>query len=376
MSVDFVAGCGRVYRPHMTHKGKGDTPRAQLLGEGSYGCVFRPEIPCAGRKTPIRKATPAPEDPEAVGKVFAHSDDFRQELKVSKRMARVDPTGSHILTPFGYCKTTRAAVMAHPEGEQCESIVEDGHRGPFYQLSMPYGGSRLDKYVRRHHPAPARMLHTLMPLLETLVMMSKKQTCHQDIKGNNVLRTPEGQAILIDFSLTQPFSSVYAPGNERRLRHTYFPYPPEYRVYSTLVHHANHGGRPADLLADALRAVQKNLHHYGTERAEAFAALHPAAKVEGDVAAMVAWMVGKGRGLKAASLGRRLAHYANRVDVYSTGVMMVDLQRHMNMEGVSQKQKEAWVGFLTALTEPDPRRRATPHRALQMAKDLRKELSG
>jgi len=156
--------------------------KGELLGEGSFGCVFRPPVKCTANVKPIsntaakeaqkKKVSGSAKHKPAVGKVFFDHRDFTKEVKMAKVVAKIDPVGKNILVPTSSCESTREEVLNHPAGSSCEKQSELPYMSltaPVYQLTMPYGGMRLDHYVADHKLSPKQFLHIMVPVIEGVV---------------------------------------------------------------------------------------------------------------------------------------------------------------------------------------------------------------
>jgi serine/threonine protein kinase len=332
----------------------------KLLGEGSFGCVFEPTVPCTSK---IQRLA-APQGRREVGKVFTDKTDFRKEVRASKAAARVDPEGKTILVPTATCVTDRAHVMEHPAVQECEIISDFPYQSPkkvMYQLFMPYGGQRLDHTLKQHIAQTQRrmplssFLDILEPIMEGLMLLEKRGMCHQDLKASNVLVTPQGKAIMIDYSLMLPLQDVYASKNLRRLRHSYFPYPPEFKLAYFML--SEKECKDACSLADE---VHKNIEQWGTDRSKRFYEYISRAQVKRAI-----------QQFQRPTSKKQWKELASKVDVYGVGMMLVDVSKYLDVDGA----RASWRSFVKSLVHPDASRRATPTKAHADWQRLRNNLS-
>lgn len=338
-----------------------------LLGEGSFGCVFTPSIPCESDAKSIRKTSKKEKTPY-VGKVFAERKEFAKEVRMSKTAAKVDPQGKSILIPVSYCKTSRKHVEKHPASKDCDMLREFPYQSPnkpMYQLVMPYGGERLDRYFRKRMQAEtpstlAEALGILNTAFEGLVLLDQHKMCHQDIKSSNVLVTPEGKAILIDYSLMIPYQDVYTKNNLRRLRFTYFPYPAEYKIaYQTYTKCKDTCNYEEEVLA--------NIHQFGDGRASAYLSFISEKEVRRSVRNVVTF-------IKNKNVLETCTQYADRIDMYGLGTAVADISRFISYKGLTTKQLATWKTFVKGTIHSDMRKRFTPKQALNHLEKLRNML--
>ena len=346
-----------------------------LLGEGSYGCVFSPKIKCTEKEQPIRNKTKADSKKHFVGKVFSDSQEFLKEVSMSKKVATIDPKGETILVPTATCKTTRKEVIRNIASKDCEMIRDSTSHDPnqrMYQLIMPYGGTRFDRYFRNKMDTGTpdtlhAFINVLRPVFQGLVLLEKHKMCHQDIKSSNILVTPQNQAILIDYSLMTPFDSIYSSKNIRRLRFTYFPYPPEYKI-ATLIYNGCKMECPVG------EETLRNILQFGDSRANAFHTFMNREDVVKHVQSLMSYLYKTG---VAVPTGKQniftwLRTYANRIDMYGLGTAIVDASRYIT---IPSKHNSQWKEFVRGLIHPDVRKRFAPKKALDELRKLERMLS-
>lgn len=321
---------------------------ASVLGEGSFGCVVKPALPCKGKQQTL-----TPSKGPQVSKIFSEKKYFDREVKTSKKAAKVDPSGQKLLLPSKICKTTKKVVENYPViSSQCESIsdVMNSKHSPrvFYQLLMPYGGTRLDHYVRDNPTTRKQMLAMMRYAMDGLVLLRKKKMCHQDIKTGNMLRKPSGEAILIDYSLMVPFKEVYNENNHRRWRYVYVPHPPEY--YLTYMLHQDKC--PFDVASCNLEdRIKENLESFG-KRYISYVKFH--ADLKEELTDLVSWMTS----IPKTRLLKTMSPYAAKMDIYSMGMVMIDLDRYLQAEKTwDRRNKAKYAELLHGMTHPDPRKR-------------------
>lgn len=353
----------------------------EMLGEGSFGCVFRPAVKCTSPRTPFKPHAPtstSPSDAQEVGKVFFDLDDFRREMRTSRQVKSVDPTGTNLLVPTASCDTTRQEVLKHPAGLECDKHEEfsGSATDTLKQLIMPYGGDRLDSFVRTQAKplSPKAFVRLMLPVLEGLQQMEAKGYCHQDIKVSNILAN-NSKAIIIDYSLMIPLRSVYAASNRRRWRFSYFPYPPEYKIYNLL--YKNKGKRKqantdtqvaSSSIPQVYEDVRKNWFSFGDNKAKAYLKLFDENNVWKAVHNFYEWAEGLPPSKRAAAF----AEFATKLDIYSVGMVFVDISRYLSFRGYPRKSAFT-VGYhelVKGMSHPDPRSRWTVAESLDKMKKL------
>lgn len=331
----------------------------RVLGEGSFGCVLKPEVKCAGPEKKIGKNAASQ---LTVSKVFDRKKYFRQEVAASKKIAKIDPKGTHILVPSSYCDTSYGVVSLHPAASECEVIQQLQFSPPstkLYQIKMPYGGVRYDKFVKSNNLDLSTFVKQMTHVLEGVQKLHRKQVCHQDLKASNLLIASDGRVMIIDYSLMLPFSDVYSTHNVRRLRHTYFPYPPEYKVFYLV-----YNGLCAQKTCSAVvYEVMKNFDHYGSDRLQMMQTLHE------DTPEFVATIY-KYALKNKSRLMDAFSKFAGKVDVYSVGMIMLDLDKYISKTGASDQAIRTYYQAMAEMTMIDPQKRATVAKALKILKSI------
>lgn len=302
--------------------------RTEILGEGSFGCVVSPPIPCESNKKNISKTK------SEVGKIFVDAKDFKKEVATAKLVAKIDPTGKNLLTPSEHCETSTASVRDPSITWSCEALRGSG-KGRLYQLMMPYGGERLDEYVKKHKPSRMEFLRLMIPVMEAIVQLQQHKYCHQDIKVSNILVTPEHKAILIDYSLMVPFNDVYTPSNRHYLRHTYLSYPPEYKA----VYYKDEDK------ARVMGEIMANTSKYASRFRKAWAKERK-------------WIYNNLKDLTANT---------NKIDVYSLGTVFIRIDEEYLR---ARKGTDAFYRLVDDMVAVNPAKRLSPVELLERAKNV------
>lgn len=328
-----------------------------ILGEGGFGCVIQPSLPCDKKtsdKTLTFSSTLSKKQRtvknKTVSKLFADKKDFMEEVVASRKVAAIDPVGELMLLPTKGCKVSRNALQKNPAVRSCKSI--DARVQNVYQLHMPYGGMRFDEYVKSNVMTSTGLLRLMTPLFKALLLLEKRKTCHMDIKHSNVLIRPsDNHPIIIDYSLITPYKHIYSMENIRRLRHAYFPYPPEFQIF-------------ADTHDDVGDQVKKNLKSWGRSRYQLYLKYVSAKELNTAISDVVR--------LLGAAPGREkkkewVDSYCNRIDIYSVGMMIVELSEYLD-DGL--KGNVSFKQFVKSLIHPNVTKRLTPKQAMDFVEKM------
>ena len=320
----------------------------RYIGEGSYGCVVYPMIPCSGKNPDPRIAK------SNAGKVYAFNDHYEKESTQYKIIERIDPNEDYFIYSHANdsCKVEYEVIP-----RECNN-VQYNHKQmgqkEFKQAWMSYGGTRIDTYVknqmRRNKPMnPYNFLLSLMPTLFGIELLGRKGYCHQDIKSGNILiHSTSLITRIIDYSVMIPLNRVYQVENFKRLKYSYSVYPPEYKLFM----------KPPD----PYKSVISNIFNRNEARGNLYMKLYPEKTLRAHVDRVAKWLANPKTILDES--------HALLVDVYSTGMMMLDLSRYLEPIDIKGPFYKQFIALIKWMVHPDPRKRAQPSEVLQEARNI------
>lgn len=147
----------------------------RLLGQGGMGAVYQAWDLSLNIPVALKEMLPQPGvSPSALSQWRAQ---FQQEARV-------------------------LAVLSHP----CLPRVTDHftERGGVYLVMDFVEGESLDRYVRRVGALPEEQVaRWAVQLLDALALCHKHRVVHRDIKPQNIIIRPTGEAVLVDFGLVK-----------------------------------------------------------------------------------------------------------------------------------------------------------------------------
>ena len=238
---------------------KDDTTSPSLVGEGSYGCVYNPPLPCStsidttkslNRKMRSRKSKGHDKAAPAlkyVGKVFPDDTDALDEYAMMKKIHGYDKHGKYTIPIDKKCRVRLRDSKTHTHLKKCDLFREEFSRRKFQptyiQLVSKYGGITLSEYMHTHESTydVFSLCSTLMNVVKGLEFLQRKNICHRDIKEANILvsTTKRPTSFIIDFGLMIATPDVYKFDELRVLEFEYGYYPPEFRVISNYMKFIN-----------------------------------------------------------------------------------------------------------------------------------------
>ncbi len=151
----------------------------------------------------------------------------RFAVKLLPREERDNPARVHALI---YEAETARRLGQHP----ClVTYAASGYADGEYFFAMEYvAGDRLDDLIERHGKLPETFVALLaLHLLAAEEHIYKQGFLYRDMKPENVLITPEGRGVLLDYGLCQPIEEARHPTDEFVTGSPYY-LPPE-RLWGT-----------------------------------------------------------------------------------------------------------------------------------------------
>jgi hypothetical protein len=246
------------------------------IGEGSFGCVFRPPLPCDGDGVGVSGA-------DLVSKVTVRPSTAAAEIATSAALARADPVGDTSILARRQCKVqdtpaTRAALatcQAFASRARLDAAMESA-RG-VTQVLMPYGGQTLEQVLRAQRSAVDGNAPLTLQLLRRVARLAlgvaehvhEHGTAHFDLKSDNVLcSADDGHLRVIDYNTqltpeTAPFSSSVS---------SFFCFPALWEVVRTVMRDVIRNDVSGQL-PDVLQAIAERNGHFRRCGFAAFQAL-------------------------------------------------------------------------------------------------------
>ena len=186
-----------------------------LFGEGSYGCAFRPAIPCEkgsnrGIDTKISKV---------LTKLAADA-----EYDEYTKIAKADPKKKYYLGKPQKCLMSQTNYDAHVKNSGCRILKSNTTSKDYKMLQYADGGSDLDDFVRIHYKNFVKKSATSQidrfwlgahQLFMGLKTFSEKNLLHDDLKPQNIvfkfdLAKDTMEFNFIDFGLVKDLSTLVA----------------------------------------------------------------------------------------------------------------------------------------------------------------------
>ena len=164
-----------------------------LIGEGTYGKVYRPHIPCKNKTFKNN----------VVGKVFADKDDYDNEVEIAKLIKNLNVKNEFSIPFYDNCDENMEIIYKNGGQDLYDYMINHNNHDKFYDI-----------------------LYKMRYICNGIQILIKNGLVHQDIKLENIVYNGE-DLYLIDYGLMTQRSIVY--NIKAFLTYDYIAFPPEYK---------------------------------------------------------------------------------------------------------------------------------------------------
>jgi len=204
-----------------------------LIGQGSYGCIFYPGIRC-GRKQP--------KDPnQIVTKIQEMSNSTLDEMEIGKIIQTI-PKYQQFFAPIIENCAVNLSTIGSKAIEKCELDLKNKKSrflsnkiayvgklsiGKYLnkkitdmakkQITLKKGTSSVTKQVEQVKKILIKIITSHIYLLESILLLQQKNIIHFDLKENNVMYDEKNDIpIIIDFGLSINMNKLKTVANYKR----------------------------------------------------------------------------------------------------------------------------------------------------------------
>lgn len=220
--------------------------RSKLIGKGSFGCVFRPNIPC---KKDIKNNKTIKRDMDRVSKVMLQesTDEIKKEYEINLKILKIKNYKEWAFIWDKVCYPPNFQTMKNlAEIQKCMKKFkksEKDYNKSSYMMLGAFGGEPLMKYGQNFfkkavYNSPKMFkkkflsfFKSMEPLFIGIVALQKAKICHQDLSSSNIMHK-DGKFYMVDFGLSCSFSDTksFKERSYSQLQgsRVYDPYPYDY----------------------------------------------------------------------------------------------------------------------------------------------------
>jgi serine/threonine protein kinase len=200
---------------------KAKTTNQELIGQGTYGCVFKPGFKCDGKNMRTKKF---------ITKIQRKGD--TTEKKIGAQVIKIPHYADFFAPILNTCDISLAKIESD-EIQKCDFIDDVKEEKMYESGKMKYVGKQsleesiLEKYIKNPNYIMFALLRTHNHLLAALQKIAKIGIIHFDLKEKNIICNDKtGTPIIIDFGLSidtkeeNPYKEIQNYKNPY-----YFPWP-------------------------------------------------------------------------------------------------------------------------------------------------------
>lgn len=349
-----------------------------LIGRGSFGCVFKPELSCNGSKKEGSDKN--------VSKIFFGKDSLKEakeELDADSMIQKIPNYDDwcHIWTHTCKPQKYQKILKNDKSVKECirkARIKEKDFDENSYMLQGTYAGVVLHQSLKREFKAEVfknknkfkkeflKVMVRMKPLFIGLREMYKHKICHLDISKNNITFDGEGYKF-IDFGMSCKFSQKKKFMNRSKAEfawdRVYPPYPYEFIYLYT----------PQDLLKEE-RDDKK--HHINRSGYDDYELIHDVAfrrkHIQSYLVHLCEKFMNDGQKIKNGIEGTQII---SLIDTYSLGYLfpktIMELAPYTKDSELKQKMHDLFeipevhqfMHLFKQMTQPDAIHRITPDKA-------------
>lgn len=304
------------------------------IEKGAYGCVIKPSIPCKKYYK------------NSVSKIFNEDKFFEEEKIISNIVNRIDPKGKYMLRKLDECKVK---TIESKDRTKCKYKQNEF---PKYQIIYEYGGMDLTQFSKSDFNIKS-ILPAIHNLTAGLVLLEKHRLCHRDIKESNIV-FKNNLFYFIDFNLALSYDRVYDDEQDYVLRYNYCYYPPEFKIYYNSKYSYKNISSIDNLEQFIHRDVKLNYTNSGI--------VYDSDLINNTIRAILR------RFDNIDVLKMTMIASANKIDVFSLGVVLMNLLLKSNNKYIEKKM--SLMKILDKCIELNPYKRLSPRRLHQEIKNL------
>ncbi len=198
-----------------------------LLSEGGFGCVFRPEIDCQGKTL---------ENTKYVSKIQINNKSAKKEIHIGKKIQKINGYKNRYTPVLKSCFINISEIETRDKNK-C-SLFKRESENKFILLKILYieGDNFLNYIIQQKNSKQIlnNLINGYNHLLKSLQLLIENNIIHFDIKGNNILFNAKmNLPIIIDFGLSIDTDEL----NIKNLKNYFYIYSPDYYIWSLEIHY-------------------------------------------------------------------------------------------------------------------------------------------
>jgi serine/threonine protein kinase len=336
--------------------------KEELLGQGSFGCIIKPEPKC--NKTIVDVSEYKLKN--GIAKVYIDDDkidnniDIAKEIEFSKLFSKYDKNQDYFVMPVKFCKNTRTQMDKHKAFRLCKTPSEQMEFIFSVMENQEYDMYEYIYYYNKKNKAlfPKKAWIILLEnLLKGIKQLIKHKCVHQDIKVNNI--TYKNKLKLIDFGLFEHFEDIYTINNPRLEIYSHY-YPLEYILINDYLHNKLYNKiNKQQFTSEILQDFYYSIYDYGSIGIHNYYYFITHNKLEDKTIKQINKYISD-----PDKYYKNINKYIDKIDLYALGSMCVYINNELSNDGLTKNEINKYDKFVKGLIEIDPHKRFTIKQAL------------
>lgn len=189
-----------------------------LIGEGSYGCIYKPALKCKNKF--------GIEGTNTVSKLFEDDTEFKSQTRVNQTVKSIDPKNLFTVPVYGTCTVNKTNIRF-----KCGHT--SNQRMNYEQIIYGYGGTSLMDIMKNkpgNYKKFKKIFLMMGPILNGISKLIDRNLIHGDIKPDNIV-IRGNRAYLIDFGLMMLGNELFSSSKSTILNYDYPYYSPDYKLF-------------------------------------------------------------------------------------------------------------------------------------------------
>jgi serine/threonine protein kinase len=192
--------------------------KIEIIGQGSYGCVYKPSIQCDGTI----------KSDKYISKIQLEEQATENEKAIGQKIIKISKYSKHFAPIVESCKLN-ISKLKKEDLDKC-LLYEDNSDSPFESNKIKYVGKHtlsqalyilLNKYPKLFIRL---LIKTNVDLLKSVHLLNSNNIIHMDIKEDNIMiKDKDSSPIMIDFGISFDVTAY----EDKKTFFTYgYDYPP------------------------------------------------------------------------------------------------------------------------------------------------------
>ena len=313
----------------------------KYLGRGTAGCIFRPHLKCVNVNN----------QKNSVGKVFNDEDDYTNELDMARIMQRIDTKNDFSIPIISSCDGIHY-YRHNDEVSKCKLLNLNNPPSNYKQIIYKYGGQSLEQVMSNGKRTGnitnfCKIFLAFKPILLGIQKFNNRapspNVAHLDIKPHNIMLL-RSKLYLIDYGLLSAHDEIYQTNRTHILSSDYPWYPPEFKAFVF---------KNAGDYDKLFKRINDNFVNVEPVVGKAIVTILKMTPKK-DFEAFYNSKVPK----------KEYIDYANKIDVYSLGIVLLQLYLWSNYHGKQYSRPSKYntikghvIDLLKGMIQFDPRNR-------------------